>query len=330
MESGYEIKLIKEFYRDEITDREFYRKLSLRIKNENIKNRLKSLSDVEDYHANYWASRLSYLSYDSKILNPYRTKLRLLLIFTRIIGLNLTINLMEKGEVESIIKYRNFLKRINDKELSAGLSRIIEDEISHESLFNDMNENKEKFLDKIQSFIYGMSDGLVEVLAAIAGLTAIIENNFIIAMSGLVVGIGGTISMMLGAYLSKASESEFRISTIKREMIVEERSEGETKEVIKKESGRSKDSAVTTGLSYVFGAIFPIAPFLFPLGFLSLIIAVALVAIVQAISNGLIAIALNTSILKSSSRAALLSLLAAGITFTVGFVFHTYLHLYIT
>ncbi|MGP6239869.1 VIT1/CCC1 transporter family protein [Cuniculiplasma sp. SKW4] len=330
MESDYEIKLIKEFYRDEITDREFYRRLSLRVKQNNIKERLKSLSDVEDYHANYWATRLSSLSYDSKKLQPYRLKLKLLLIFTRIIGLSLTINLMERGEVESIIKYRNFLKKLDDKEILEGLSRIIDDEISHENLFNDMNERNEQFVDKIQSFIYGMSDGLVEVLAAIAGLTAIIENNFIIAMSGLVVGIGGTISMMLGAYLSKASESEFRISTIKREMLVEEKTESETKAVIKKETGRSKDSAVTTGLSYVFGAIFPISPFLFPLGILSLIIAVALVAVVQAISNGLIAIALNTSILKSSSRAALLSLLAAGITFFVGFVFHTYLHLYIT
>ncbi|MCL4345081.1 MAG: VIT1/CCC1 family protein [Candidatus Thermoplasmatota archaeon] len=330
MESGPEIKLIKEFYRDEVTDREFYRRLSVRIKNDKIKKSLKHLSEVEDYHADYWASRLSMLGQESKQLFPYRFKLVLLLFVTRIIGLNLTINLMERGEVESIIKYREFLKRINDSELAEGLNRIIEDEISHENLFNDMNERREKFLDRIQSFIYGMSDGLVEVLAAIAGLTAIIQNNFIIAMSGLVIGIGGTISMMLGAYLSKASESEFRISTIKREMLVDETVEGSKKSEINAQAGRSKDSAVTTGLSYVFGAIFPIAPFLFPLGFLSLLIAVALVAIVQAISNGLIAIALNTSILKSSSRAALLSLLAATITFLVGFVFHTYFHLYIT
>jgi VIT1/CCC1 family predicted Fe2+/Mn2+ transporter len=53
------------------------------------------------------------------------------------------------------------------------------------------------------------------------------------------------------------------------------------------------------------------------------------VAAVQAVSNSIIAIALNISILKSSSRAAILSLLAAAITYTIGFIFHTYFHIYI-
>ncbi len=330
MEANQEEDMIREFYRDEITDREFYLRLSERLRNKKISRSLKKLSETENYHANYWASKMNAEEKSKEHIKPYRVKLFFLLLLTRIIGLNLTINLMERGEVEGIIKYRNFLKKVKDKDISSGLSSIIEDEISHESLFSDMSERREEFLDRIQSFIYGMSDGLVEVLAAIAGLTAIIDNNFIIAMSGLVVGIGGTISMTLGAYLSKASESEFRISTIKRQMLLENDTEGASKREIKKQEGRSKDSALTTGLSYVFGAIFPITPFLFPLGFMSLIIAVALVAIVQAISNGLIAIALNTSILKSSSRAAILSLLAAATTYGVGLLFHTYFHLYIT
>ncbi|MHB1439927.1 MAG: VIT1/CCC1 transporter family protein [Cuniculiplasma sp.] len=324
-----EEKLLVEFYRDEITDREFYKKLAERSKKKPLKDKLEYLAGMEDSHSNFWLERLkaSNRKYDN--MKPKSVKIFFLMILTALIGNNLTINLLERGEVESIRKYRNFLNRINDEKESMALKEIIEDEIGHENIFNEMGPNREAYLDRIQAFIYGMSDGLVEVLAAIAGLTAIISNNFIIAMSGLVVGVGGTISMTLGSYLSKSSEIEYRIRNIRRESLLNDQSEKTTAKKIKKEEDRTMVSAKTTGLSYIAGAAFPIIPFLFPLGIISLLISVALVAIVQAISNSIIAIALNISILKSSGRAAVLSLLAAAITYGIGFIFHTYFHIYI-
>ena len=326
---GEEEKLVSEFYRDEITDREFYRKLAKRSRNKVLKEKLDYLAEMEESHSEFWMKRLIKLGSEKNEIKPRSVKIFFLLFLTRILGNNLTVNLLERGEVESIRKYRDFLKNMKDTDEVNALKSIINDEIGHENVFEQMGINREAYLDRIQAFIYGMSDGLVEVLAAIAGLTAIISNNFIIAMSGLVIGVGGTISMTLGAYLSKSSEIEYRIRNIKRESLITNTSTHKMKTEIENEENRTKVSAGTTGLSYIAGAAFPIIPFLFPLGILSLIIAVILVAAVQAVSNSIIAIELNISILKSSGRAAILSLLAAAITYTIGFIFHTYFHIYI-
>ena len=265
----------------------------------------------------------------SEKIRPKKLRISMLLFLTRIIGKSLTINLLERGEVESIRKYRDYLEVIQETDEQEKLKKIIEDEISHESVFNEMSPDRDSYLDKIQAFIYGMSDGLVEVVAAMAGLTAIISNNFIIAMSGMVIGVGGTISMTLGAYLSKSSETEFRVGNMRRLNLLRNESETKLQGKIEKEQKRSSESALTTGISYISGAAFPIIPFLFPLGLMSLIIAVILVATVQAISNAIIAIALNISILKSALRASMLSLGAAAITYAIGFIFHFYFHIYI-
>jgi Uncharacterized membrane protein len=322
-----EANLLKEFYIDEITDKEFYTKLGKRSNKPEFAERLHFLASVEEKHSEFWKSRLEKAGVKTKSLRERRLKIRILLFLTRIIGKNLTINFLERGEMESIRKYRDYLKKIDDKEDQKDLRIIIEDEISHENLFNDLSPDRGAHLDRIQAYLYGMSDGLVEVVAALAGLTAIIDDNFIIAMSGLVIGIGGTISMSLGAYLSKSSEIEYRIRNIRRDNLLSNEPFGKMRKKIELEKKRTSNSTLTTGLSYISGAAVPIIPFIFPLGIWSLIIAVILVATVQIVSNSIIAIALNISILKSSSKAAIFSLAAAGITYLVGFMFHTYFHI---
>ena len=321
--------LIKDFYQDEITYKEFYTRLSYRSKNNSFKDKLLFLASVEDTHSKFWKRRMERAGTSSEKIRPKKLRISMLLFLTRIIGKSLTINLLERGEVESIRKYRDYLEVIQETDEQEKLKKIIEDEISHESVFNEMSPDRDSYLDKIQAFIYGMSDGLVEVVAAMAGLTAIISNNFIIAMSGMVIGVGGTISMTLGAYLSKSSETEFRVGNMRRLNLLRNESETKLQGKIEKEQKRSSESALTTGISYISGAAFPIIPFLFPLGLMSLIIAVILVATVQAISNAIIAIALNISILKSALRASMLSLGAAAITYAIGFIFHFYFHIYI-
>lgn len=322
-----DVNLLTEFYIDEVTDKEFYTRLGNRSNKEGFSEKLNFLATVEDRHSKFWKSRLEREGKTTKNLHARRMKVKALLFLTRIIGKNLTINLLERGELESIRKYRDYLKSIENEEDQKELGTIIEDEISHENLFNDLSPDRGAYLDRIQAYLYGMSDGLVEVVAALAGLRAIIDNNFIIAMSGLVIGIGGTISMSLGAYLSKSSEIEYRIRNIRRDNLLSDESDRKMHKKIDAEKKRTSNSTVTTGLSYISGAAFPIIPFLFPLGIWSLIIAVILVAAVQILSNSIIAIALNISILRSSSRAAIFSLLAAGITYLIGFIFHTYFHI---
>ena len=48
----------------------------------------------------------------------------------------------------------------------------------------------------------GMNDGLVEVLSVSVGLAGVYGNPFYVALGGLIVGIGGVLSMAIGVLIS--------------------------------------------------------------------------------------------------------------------------------
>jgi predicted membrane protein (TIGR00267 family) len=316
------------FYQDEITDREFYLKLAANTKEQKIRDSLIRLSEIENEHSQFWSGIAKRRGISVSSTKARKGKIKILLFLSRIIGRNLTINILEKGEIESIFKYKGYLEKneANESERKE-ISNIINEEISHEEIFQGFSPEKEEQLENSRSIIYGMSDGLVEILASIAGLSQIIGSNILVALSGLVVAVGGTISMSLGAYLSRTSETEYRISMFRKEQMIKE--SPKRTEDIRKERSKSRKAASTVGVSYILGAIIPIAPFFFFTNMVALIIAVILVAIAQAISNSIIALSLNTKISRAASRAALLSLVAAFATYIVGFAFHQYLNIYI-
>ncbi|EQB65129.1 MAG: VIT1/CCC1 family protein [Thermoplasmataceae archaeon] len=319
---------ISGFYQDEITDREFYRKLALITREKNIKDNLVKLSNIENEHAQFWKKMANKKGISLDSVKVKSGKIRLLIFLSRIIGRNLTINILEKGEIESIYKYRNYIESKDAEGPEKNdISNIINEEINHEEIFQSFSPDKDEQLEDSRGIIYGMSDGLVEILAAIAGLSEIIGNHILVALSGLVVAIGGTISMSLGAYLARVSESEYRISLFKKEQIIKKGSR--RTDDINKEKAKSRKAASVVGISYIMGAVIPIIPFLFFTNFMALIISVILVAIAQAISNSIIALSLNTNISKAAGRAAMLSLAAAFITYFVGFAFHQYMNIYI-
>src|SRR5690606_25270875 len=84
---------------------------------------------------------------------------------------------------------------------------IIVDEMEHEQSFRD--ESRRLGLANVRDFVLGMNDGLVEILGAVAGLTAVYwYNPTIIAISGLIVGIAGALSMGIGAFISVRSQRQ--------------------------------------------------------------------------------------------------------------------------
>ena len=115
---------------------------------------------------------------------------------------------MEHGEVETVASYRKAGPlAADDPEFKAGLEKIIDDEVEHEDVFSYTLDQSKEQLERNRNVIYGISDGLVEVLAALAGLTAIISDHTYVAMGGLIVGVSGAMSMSVGAYLATNSET---------------------------------------------------------------------------------------------------------------------------
>ncbi|MCL5783281.1 MAG: VIT1/CCC1 family protein [Candidatus Thermoplasmatota archaeon] len=319
------LKEMQNFYRDELTDREFYGRLSTKIKGEWLKTNLIRLSGIENEHSEFWKK---YLEKENVKITagPRMMKVRFLLFVHFILGTGLTVKLLEYGEVDSVERYRKHASRNDgDQEFREGLEKIISDEIQHEDVFSFTLEENRKQIERNRDIIYGISDGLVEVLAAMAGLVAIISNHFDVALGGIVVGVSGAMSMGVGAYLARNSEAQYKISTLRRKAILGNRDHDH--ETIEKYKGESIKSALNTGGFYIIGAIIPILPFIFVEEYLALIISVALVAVTQAISNSVIAISMNMKIAREAAKSAVLALLAAFASYLVGQVFHILFHI---
>jgi predicted membrane protein (TIGR00267 family) len=314
------------FYRNEITDMIFYDKLSQRVDDDQFKNSLKHLSETEKIHANFWRQRLEKSGVKVDGIRPKFGRIRGLLVIRKLIGNYLAIKLLEHSEIDSILQYNKFLEdNRSDAEISNPLQKIILDEIEHEEVFSKKAGDEDVLIQKNRDLIYGMSDGLVEVLASLAGLSAIISDHFYIALGGTVVGIGGAISMALGAYLSQKSESEYKINELTKKSILERKIRYGKK--MDQYKGESKKSALNVGLSYVMGAVIPILPFIFLPRIEALVTAVILVAASQGITNMIVALTMGLRILRTSVQAMFLSLIAAAATFTVGYLFHIFFHI---
>ena len=144
-------------------------------------------------------------------------------------------------------------------------------------------------------------------------------------MGGIVVAASGTVSMSVGAYLSKNSETQLKISEVRKKAIL--RNEPEPGNSVNKFKSQSRSAGLNTGLFYVLGSAIPILPFVFLQDFSALIISVILVAFTQGISNGIIALSSGIKILREALKSSILALTAALISFLIGYGFHYFLHI---
>ncbi|GGM67122.1 hypothetical protein GCM10007108_01460 [Thermogymnomonas acidicola] len=316
----------EEFYRDEITDMEFYRKLSGTMKGTDLGDSLARLSDVEREHSDFWRKAIESSGESVSHIRPRYGKISLLLFLRRILGTVLTVRMLEHGEISTVKMYREYADSLPDGDpMRQGLEKIIREEVSHEEIFQNSIERTRKDVQRSRDIIYGMSDGLVEVLAALAGLSAIIVDHFIIALGGLVVGIGGTISMTVGAYLSQSTESQYRINEEMKKSLF--RMDGRAESKIASIEGESAESALTVAYSYIIGALVPIVPFLLLPRIPALAVSVVLVAVAEALSNSIVSLSMGLSIGRNAIKATALSLIASAATYTVGELFHIFLHI---
>lgn len=309
------------FYRDEMTDRDFYIRLSGKVKDNDFKQNLISLAKVEDEHLQFWKKRLEEVDYDTSKVKSHRFKISMLMVALRFIGVFLTVRLLEHGEINSIRAYREALdSNIESEEIRSGLESIINDEIEHEEIFENQISKSEGNVQRNQDIIYGISDGFIEVLGSMSGLAGIFLVPIYIALGGFVVALSGSMSMMLGAYLSSKSKTDFHILEIQRKALF--RPSEDENEKIDEMQQESRKSASTVGLFYLLGSAVPILPYLFLGKFEALVLSILLVGIAQAIANAFIALSMNTRVARSALRAALLSLGVAIATYLVGFAFH--------
>ncbi|MGC8569992.1 MAG: VIT1/CCC1 transporter family protein [Caldivirga sp.] len=286
-----------EFYRDELTDYYVYSALARVERNQDRKRALEEIASTELRHAKYWELKAKEAGQSVGEFKAPLLKIMFYLTLRILFGLAVVIRLREREEDEAIIRYVNARDFVKD----STLDEIIRDEVVHEDYFIEEATKMSERFSNIRDFIYGMSDGLVEVMAALAGLVPVVTSPLLIAMAGLIVGVAGTISMSIGAYMSVKAQSElmnYRVSKVRTALrilpistvsdkvlgilkssgVPEEKARSIAKElseykdavsdmVITRELGYVEStedatkSAISTGVSYMIGAALVILPF---------------------------------------------------------------------
>lgn len=204
------------FLEDEELAKTFYEYLANRVNDADVKRKLNDLALMEATHSDFWRGFLRRRGYTHA---ASRTKLRLktaLLKLTHMLfGTGFTIKLLEHDETNAVREYIEFINSglLSESE-KLSLRGIIRDELIHESEFEKIESRFRGLLEHVREVVLGMNDGLVEVLSVSAGLSGTFASPLYVAVGGLLVAVGGALSMGIGAYISTKSKVQ-----VKNEMV---------------------------------------------------------------------------------------------------------------
>jgi VIT1/CCC1 family predicted Fe2+/Mn2+ transporter len=175
----------------ERTEMEVYRRLANREKKAENKNILQKISMQENNHYNLLKEKTG----EDVDYSKFRVYFHV--ITSIFLGLTFSLKLMEKTEQNAAQEYRDL-----------GYDDIAEEEDEHEKELLSLLE--EDALNYLSSIILGLSDALVELTGALAGLTFAFQELRVVALAGLVTGISASFSMAASEFLATKEENSNR------------------------------------------------------------------------------------------------------------------------
>nr|WP_245543944.1 VIT1/CCC1 transporter family protein [Mahella australiensis] len=352
------IKKAYSFYKEEFDAAKLYFYLAKSESDSANKSKFLELHDIEAEHVKFWYIFLKNRGYEPKS-STGNLKLTLSKFLRKLLGAGLYTSILEMGESTSIEAYAEFLSSGDlTTEEKEGLNKIIEDELDHESFFE--NQKSVMPVNNVRDFILGMNDGLVELLGAVTGLSAVYPSNpLFVGINGLVVGLAGAMSMAIGTFISVRSQRQVN-EGIRRKMellfgVSKDRAKQELLDKLT-ESGMPEDvgkevtdrigenqesmiellieendeneirSAAFTGLAYIVGVAFPVLPyFLLPSSISALILSAVLAGIALAAVATIVSISAGNANIKGKIIEMVVSGLgAAGVSYIFGLIVQGY------
>ena len=269
--------------KSEITEFFVYKKLAKYtplVANKKILNRI---ADDEMRHHDFWKSLTK------EKVSPSRTKIFLFTFAAHVLGLTFSVRLMERGEDFAQKTYKKLTK------INPHVEQIIKDEEEHEQSLISVLKTKE--LQYMGSIVLGLSDALVELTGALAGLTLALQNTRLIMIVGLITGIAASLSMAASEYLST-----------------------------KEEDGENPiKAALITGITYLITVALLITPFFIATNpFVALGTSLGIGVIIIFLFTFYSAVARNLSFKKKFFEMVSISLAVAAINFFIGYVIKQY------
>ncbi len=192
MEKDLREKLIK-YQKDEAVGYRIYSKLSL-LKSVSEKNS-KILKKIAEDELNHYNILKKYTKTD---INANPIVILFFVILAKIFGVVFCVKVMEAAEGDAQESYKSISNIIPEAK------RILEDETRHEKLLIDMLH--EERIEYISSMVLGISDAIVELTGALAGVSLALQNAKLIGIVGVVTGISASLSMGSSEYLSQKAE----------------------------------------------------------------------------------------------------------------------------
>ena len=188
MEDDRRARLLK-LQRMEATEAEVYRRLARMQKDQVNRSILEGISLEEERHEAVIAGMTG------EKVRPDMRKVRRQIMLARLFGFTFSVKMMEATEQDAAAEYREL-----------GLDEIAEEEEAHEE--NMIGMLDEERLRYSGSVVLGMSDALVELTGALAGLTFALQSLNLVALAGLVTGVSAAFSMGASEYLSSRAEKK--------------------------------------------------------------------------------------------------------------------------
>jgi len=267
------------FQRIEITEHHIYKRLAATIKSPENAKIVAQIADDEMRH--YEGLKI----YSGQDVQPNWLTMWTFYLISRIFGFTFGIKLMERSEKGVQKDYDQIIAAVPE---AATFKQ--EEEFHEKKLVAMLDEERLRYAGSI---VLGLNDALVELTGALAGLTLALQNEKLIALSGLITGIAASMAMAASEYLSTRSENTER---------------------------HPARAAFYTGTAYFGTVIFLVLPYLlFKNYYLDLGIALTTAVLIIAVFNYYISVAKDESFRERFLEMAGLSLTVALISFVVGF-----------
>ena len=190
--SSKALEIIRTMQQNELTESVIYEKIARFAKGEENQQTLLRLSREEKAHYEIWKQ------YTGEEMKPQQGKILKYTFLARTLGFTFAVKLMERGEENAQSEYDLLAKEVEESSL------IRQQEEEHEQALLGMLD--EERLQYVGSMVLGLNDALVELTGSLAGCAFALQNNRLIALSGLIVGISATFSMASSEFLAARSE----------------------------------------------------------------------------------------------------------------------------
>jgi VIT1/CCC1 family predicted Fe2+/Mn2+ transporter len=203
------LEVIKRIYTYKAMQAEGYRRIANNATDERITQLLEDIGENEFRDSEHWLTKIEELGGEVKKSSLMNAKIGLMM---RILGTRGFFEWAIVAEDENIEELDILAENIDDSHASDEWVRISSDERLHIERVKREILGMEAWEMRggggIRDVIFGANDGLVSILALVAGVYGAITESYPILIAGIAGAVAGAISMGAGAYLSSKSEQE--------------------------------------------------------------------------------------------------------------------------